>query len=457
MNEVDLPLKELHPALRALRSCFPDWVGEIREPRWVEFYDSEFADAVYVRASIDEPTGRVRIRLFLAADEPKVVERWVNAQPQPHSGVIEWAEEDGEFYPRLVFMRSADISDFVSDPIWNDLYRFKTAWINDRSVARTDVPPFVVENDPRSVDPENAWLLKGSEASWPHDEAIADGRLADDRGVFSLLWTASRHTKPGDLALLYFVAPKKSVCFVARAASSAFFSSDIEVNATGPVADAQWWAYFTTPIAIDPIAAGELRTAADGHLVLRGRSGQYLRPETIQRLEFRSLAGADAELVDAVCKVPTGNPNLPSPAEFVLERWRDVASGAVLNEDDVTRHLIRPLIEHVKPRSWSIREQYRAGRGVGVPDLVVLDGEEPTVVIEVKRALRRSRTGGLTDSPDLDQLRRYQRALVLPGILADASHLLLLDVEGVVVGQVERRSATPDDVNAVGAHLLGMR
>lgn len=457
MNEVGVPLEGLHPALRALRTCFPDRVDEIREPRWVEFYDSEFPDAVYVRANVDEPTGRVRIRLFLAAEDPTVVERWVNAQPQPHSGVIEWAEEDDAFYPRLVFMRSADTSDWVADAMWNDLYRFKTAWINDRSVTTTDATPFVVENDPRSVDPENAWLLKGSEASWPDGEAIAEGRLADDRGVFSLLWTASRHTKPGDLALLYFIAPKKSVCFVARAASNAFFSSDIEVNATGPVADAQWWAYFTTPIAIHPITAGQLRTAADGHLVLRGRSGQYLRPETVQRLEIRALGEADAALVDAVCKVPTGNPNLPSPAKFVLERWRDVASGAVRNEDEVTRHLIRPLIEHVKPRSWSVREQYRAGRGVGVPDLVVLDGEEPTMVIEVKRALRRTRTGGLTDSPDLDQLRRYQRALTLPGILADASHLLLLDAEGVVVGQIERRSATPDDVNAVGVHMLGTR
>lgn len=96
-------------------------------------------------------------------------------------------------------------------------------------------------------------------------------------------------------------------------------SRDIPVNADQPVADTQWWGHFTTPIEIEPIPVDVLRRAAGGHLPLRGRSGLYLRPDTIEALSIRAKNPADQAALDRVLAVPVGLADLPHPDDITFE------------------------------------------------------------------------------------------------------------------------------------------
>lgn len=449
-EEVDL--SKLHPSLVALRAQFPELLDEVRHSDWIEFWENRDSEAVYVRANVDQLTDRVRVRLFLPYDEESLVRDWVESQPQPASGVLQYIEEDGNTFPRLVFMRPATTLDWTSDPLFDDLEHFRAAWLDDLALGDYTSGRFVPYDDPRDLVPESAWLLKGSEASYPKPDEVERGRNNDERGVYEQLWTASSQTKPGDLALLYFVTPRKSVCFVARAASRAFFSKELEVNSDNEVHDAQWWAYFTTPVEIEPVGFSELAAAADGHIVLRGRSGQYLRPEVIERLDMRPRAQVDRRLFERVLVLPAGDPELPPPDVFELESWRDVAAAAFKREADVTRHAVLPLLERLMPTGWLLQEQFPAGPKVGFPD-VVLVADEPRYVVEVKKVIRSSEGGRWRDSPDFRQLRRYQEALGLPGMLIDVHRMLLVDVSGEIVEEIERSTANADALELVRSHI----
>lgn len=222
----------VRPVLRSLATAY-DATEVIGEDDWIEFLAGE----LYVIANVVEASSRIRIRVYLHTDEEQVVQKWVGAQPAPSSGLIQAAYlDDPDWRPRLVFERPLADHDWSVDPLFDDVERYLDAWLDDSSIPETSSPqtPYVVVDDPRDHPPSSAWLLKGSEASFPSLSELEDDREAATVGIFTWDWTTAAQTRIGDLALFYFVSPRKSAHFVARAASEAFFSRDIAVNADHP-------------------------------------------------------------------------------------------------------------------------------------------------------------------------------------------------------------------------------
>ena len=69
-----------------------------------------------------------------------------------------------------------------------------------------------------AIPPVNAWLLIGDEASYPTATDLREGRTYWN---FDSIWTGPRQAQPGDLLFFYFIAPRKAIHFVARAAAHA--------------------------------------------------------------------------------------------------------------------------------------------------------------------------------------------------------------------------------------------
>ena len=423
---------------------------------WVEF----IADEVYVIANIVDVTQRVRIRVYLDIDEEKIVKEWVDAQPTPRSGLIQSAYiDDDKWRPRLVFERPLGNHDWSTDPLFEDIDQFLTAWLDDASVQRPSRSraPYVIEHDPRDIVPASAWLLKGSEASFPTPETLLDDRESANVGIFTWDWTTAAQTQIGDLVLFYFITPRKAAHFVARAASNAFFSRDIPVlavDADNPVNQAQWWAYFTTPIEIEPIPVDTLRQAVGGYLPLRGRSGLYLHPDAIKALRINAKDPADQAELDRLVTIPVGLAELPDPAHITHTIWRDLAAGALPLEAYVSSHIVEPMLrDALKGTQLTWKGEYQVGKGWA--DFVILDGETPVHVIEVKKVIKEGPQGGWQKSPDFTQLRRYADQLDTPGILVDSHRVLLVERDGKQPWrEIIRRSSTSADLKAIRQHLL---
>lgn len=168
-------------------------------------------------------------------DDERLVKDWVVQQPAPRSGLLEASYiEEGEWRPRLVFERPIGDNHWSTDPILEDVAQYLAAWLDDTAVecASGNRPRYLVSDDPRDVCPGSAWLLKGSEASFPTSTELHRDRAAANVGIFTRDWTTASQTQTGDLVLIYFISPRKAVHFVARAASNAFVSRDIAVKPT---------------------------------------------------------------------------------------------------------------------------------------------------------------------------------------------------------------------------------
>lgn len=413
-----------------------------------------------VIANVDALKSRLRIRVYLPTDEEKLVNDWVYRQPAPASGIIQTGYLDDERWrPRLVFERPAEPRDWSTDPIQDDIERFATAWRNDIDVdyPNNSRPTYTITDDPRDVAPANAWLLKGTEASYPSPDELRGDREAADVGIFTLEWTTAAQTQVGDLALFYFLSPRKAVHFVARAASNAFFSRDIPVNADQPVADTQWWGHFTTLIEIEPIPVDVLRRAAGGHLPLRGRSGLYLRPDTIEALSIRAKNPADQAALDRVLAVPVGLADLPHPDDITFATWRDLAAGALPLEAHVCTHLVEPLLRDVLTGTgltW--RREFPVGRRWA--DYVILDSDTPVHVIEAKKVIAHPSGRDWSESAELAQLRWYADQLGTGGSLIDSHRLLLLPRNSATPSrEILRRSADTADRDTLRQHILAGR
>lgn len=417
----------------------------------------DLEDAV-VNANVKDGAARIRIRVYLGYAEPSVVESWVARQPQPISGCLQVVNHrDGAVEPRLLFERPVTGTEWSSDPLADDIRASLDAWSNDETVNYTSCRggAFQVRDDPRDLSPSNAWLLLGDQASYPGRDELAVLRDEGNVGIFDLQWTAAKQTLLGDLALIYFMAPDKAACFITRAASNAFFARDIEVNADRDVADEQRWAYFTPPIEIEPIPFKTLQAAAGGHLILKGRSGKFLRPETVAALlPIRAKNSEDQAELERVMSVPVGLADLPPPEDIDIESWKQIAAGALGLEAQVCRYVVEPLLEHVlhgttlKPKS-----EYRVPGGS--IDYVIRNGTAPTTAIEVKLATVEPPSGDWSESKDFRQLRPYMDELGVPGVLIDAHRVLLVD-HGAdhPYRDIARRTASSNDVDAIRRHLV---
>lgn len=298
---------------------------------------------------------------------------------------------------------------------------------------------------------EQAWLIVGDEASWPTPDELAAQRSESEAERLGELWTAAKQTEPGDLLLVYFMAPRKAACFVARAQSEAFYSADIGVNSVGSPSDHQWWVHHTPLIPIDPISFSELRDAVGGHLVLRGRSGKFLRPEVIDGLTFKALDPVDQTALDRDTQRPTGRADLPDPDQMSVAEIAGVAPGALRLESDVSTYLVQPTLRHVLAGSGlTVQAEFPIGRKRA--DFVVLDGDEPKCVIEVKL---RAIAPNDPSSPDVAQAVGYATALGCAAILVDVSEFHLIDGGQDHVAFSGERQHLAGVLDRLREHILG--
>jgi hypothetical protein len=226
------------------------------------------------------------------------------------------------------------------------------------------------------------------------------------------------------------------------------------VNADGPVADEQQWAFLTPLIEIEPIPFKSLQAAAGGHLILKGRSGKFLRPDTLKALTIRAKDPADEAELDRIWKIPGGPADLPRPENVNLDAWRMIAAGALPLETHVSSHIVEPLLRLLlRGTSLTWSREHRVGRGS--VDFVVLDQGVPTMAIEVKLVTLEPPGGDWSKSRDFKQLRRYMDERAVPGILVDAHRVLLVERGADQPYQeVARRSASDEQIQAIRQHLL---
>jgi|GEM_PF-1435829 len=415
----------------------------------------------FLEADVTDDGATWLLRAFVAIGQRVEVESWIRRQGVPESGTwtVEAVDGDGttfEVEACVVYERPVATTDWASDPIVADVRALAAAWVRDGVALLTGARP-EVGTDPVAIMPSNAWLVIGDDASYPTADSLAELRADGEAGWFDLMWTASKNVVMGDLVLVYFMAPRKAVHFVARAASSGFFHDDIEVNSDREVGTAQQWTYLTPLVEIEPIAFARLQSVHHGHLILKGRSGKYLRPEVIDELHFVAKDPADQALVDAITAVPVGLADLPRPDETTLEQWRQIAGGALRLEADVTRHIVEPLLRHLLGGTgvtWQLEYPVRSGR----VDLAVLDDGRPVASIEVKLAMPVLAGGAWSSGRPAQQLRRYTDELGTPGVLIDANRVLLFAVGAdEPCAEIDRRTASQAELDQIRAHLLSGR
>ena len=302
--------------------------------------------------------------------------------------------------------------------------------------ATAPVEPIISDADLQPLllsPPVNAWLLLGSEASFITSAEVTAANAAGGR----MLWTAPKQARPGDLAVIYFIAPRKAANIVGRVASHSFFDPSIEIHADAAVNPKQWWVELTDLREIPPIAYSDLQRLMDGHLILRGRPTNYLPPSAVRGLsDLVRQSGAPP------LPIPAGIIDLPAPGSMTLEQWRTLSTGRLQLEKQVEEYVVEPMLRLALEGAHDLRvvPQYRTP--VGVPDYVVVRGAQPVAVVEAKVNIRTARAGGLEASPDVAQLRRYIAHLDVPGILIDANRLAMLDSAGRILGgPVERLAA----------------
>lgn len=449
-------MHDVRSALEALVKAFDG-----HDPAFAEDYVDFHAGRAFVIANVRDDVERLRIRCYLPTDDEGAVRDWVAAQPAPRSGLLQVDDPfgDGRWRPRLLFERPLGPDGWRSDPLFEELDLYLSAWEADGDahvdVAALEHIDFWAPGHPIDVEPTSAWLLKGDEASYLTQSTLEEYRETSRVGIHMLDWTTAPQTEFGDLALFYFMAPLKAIHFVARAASNPTFSTEIPVNADGKVADAQWWGYFTAPIEIEPIPFKALQSAADGYLPIKGRSGRFLPPKLIERLSFRAMNPAEQQELDRIARPPVGLADLPAPSELTIDTWQNIAAGALRLEADVSTYIVEPLLRLLLGDStptW--RAEYRVDKGFA--DYVLLDGDQPRHVIEVKKAIKRPPEQSWEESPDLQQLRRYAAHLGVPGTLIDSHRIVLVPrVTSEPIHEIRRGSATPDELAAIRAHMEG--
>ena len=275
--------------------------------------------------------------------------------------------------------------------------------------------------DPVALPPVNAWLV------------YADSACAPAPGV-GIEWSVARQTQPGDLVYGYFVEPHCAVRFVARAASHAWYEQRSEGHR--PVRSTSWWALLTPPLWIPPVPVTVLRDAVGGSLPMRGRSGRYLPPAAVQRLNARiGRAGETSVALEAILRPTTAGalPELRGPGALDMPSWRALAGEPTL--------------------------RLAQGHPIGATkeaDYVVLRDGVPRCVVQVKLRLRRGRDGRWPHSLDVTEATGYAATLGTGAVLVDA-----FDVHLIAAGAQDpfhsftRARASARDIDVLRGQLAG--
>jgi hypothetical protein len=415
----------------------------------------------YVRFRLRGCQGRVilkaggsRLRgsvLIATVEEAEDAGVWLEMQPLPPSSDLDvWVLDDGGYGLRLVWERTLDAALGEADPIAQELAAFAVAW-EQRGVAIVSEDSFD-HADPRDLEPEQAWLIVGDSQSWPTEETLSEWAASGDAGLFECLWTGAKQTQAGDLVLLYFIDARKAVHFVARAASAAFYTSDLEVTADGRAADQQWWVFLTPLIEVVPIKFADIGAACHGQLNLKGRSGKFLRPEVIEALNFTAADPEQQPEVDRVCRTPVGRADLPDPDMMSWRAVRELAGGALRLESEVSRYIVEPLLRECLRGESDLKFVAEYPIGKQRADYAVLKRNEPTCIVEVKLSINERRAW--THSPDLRQAIGYAEKLSCRAVLIDASRIVLVDAGATEPRRVlRRRSLDQDGMDEIAEHL----
>lgn len=446
----------IHAMVRVLFRAMAREDGYIDNgPDWI-FFNS---DDAYVEASAKRGSGAGSVlsvdAYLLSADDAVTTEddvrEWVHKQPKPVLGFLTaGARELGGGTIEHAPMISVDlrVDGVVGEFMTELIFPFAEAWDRRTVAVGTDELEFGPEgypyrvSDPVEIEPRNAWLLVGTEASYPTPEAVDESWAEARAGIYDVMWTAPKNGEVGDLVLVYFLSPRKSVHFVARLASQPFWRTDIEVTADNAVDKHQWWAYITPMVEIEPIPYKALQAAHNGFLPLRGRSGHYLLPESISQLTFKPVRPARQSDLERIVHPPAGHAELPEPESVTLEAWRQIPNGLLALEAHVSKYIVRPLKHLVYGPDWEWTQGEREPRmeptlgPILVPEHRTSDGYAdflfmypasiPALAVEVKLTILRPSSGVWLDSPDFQQLRRYMDAFSTPGLLVDAQRLLLV-------------------------------
>lgn len=420
------------------------------------------ADGIaYVKDSGD----RARIHVTLGHQiDPDEARAWIAQQPTTGAGYLRLLAEEGGTQHHLLFTTERPLDpDKIGD---HDAYaseaqRFFAAWQarDIADLAAVDGGLSSPVKDPRAIEPANAWVLYGDEASFPSEQELASASHKVAGQVYDYLWTAAKQTQPGDLLFLYFVHERKAIHFVARAAVAAWYSGELEVAANARVRPTQWWTCITPPVPITPIPFAQLKDAFHGDLVMRGRSGRYIPPATVTRLI--EIIGEDAITpeLEAVLRQPVGLADLPEPQQMTFEQWRVIAAGELPLEAKVEEHLVEPLLRLALRDRDDLRPQKRYRVAGGIADYAILsDTGAPCAIIEVKVAVRKRPNASWSDSPDFLQTRRYADALNCPSVLIDSHYVHLIAPHADAPhATIERRTATAADLDALTEHISGER
>jgi hypothetical protein len=304
------------------------------------------------------------------------------------------------------------------------------------------------------VPPWNAWLLMGDEASFPDTaELLAQRDASNERLPY---WTCPRQIRRGDLVFIYFVEPRKAVHFAARALYPPVYDPTIEVNAVRRIDQHQWWTDLSPLVEVPPVSYSKLREMHGGHLNLRGKPTNYLKPAIVDQLiaEFGELDDEQRLVVQR----PVGAPELPAdPGLMQLEDLRMLSGGALRLEAMVEEYVVVPLtrICFAGFDDSTVVPQVKI-KGAGVVDFAIYRRDQLRGVIEVKLGVRRSVDGGLRDSPDLAQAVRYATAADVPAMLIDSNEIFLIDRGSQEPSRsFDRQRLTPDHLAVITDHFLG--
>jgi hypothetical protein len=226
--------------------------------------------------------------------------------------------------------------------------------------------------------PRSAWLLLGDEASYP-----PRGLHSEDDGLWC--WTVCPHVEVGDTLFFYFLAPHKAIHFVGRALARPYVDVELEVMSNRNVDRHQWWVDYDAVVEIEPIPLSEINDVCGERLVLRGRSGKYIRTDAANRLLGQATVVYSSEpwRQDLALEEVVGRSDLPSPRQMNHQMLREVPSALLRLESDVEEFVVEPLVRLLRlPNAY--RLQRRLPLRPKVADYVILKNGKPHCIIEAK-------------------------------------------------------------------------
>lgn len=303
-----------------------------------------------------------------------------------------------------------------------------------------------------AADPVNVWLVIGDKEQQlgPRRRRRLFRRAVPD------VWAGPPQARPGDLLLVYLMAPFKQVRYAARVVGEPYRDPKAVIDAKRKVNADQALVPYASLVEVPPVTFQELQDIR-GWLNLKGRPRTFLTAETMEKVLALMRERADQVSSDAwqhVVRVPVGDPALPDPATMTFEQWAAIADGPLELEEVVEERIVAPLLRMTFDgvEGFEALRQQRL-KGVGIPDWELRRDGQRVGVVEAK--LKVAPASSWAKSKPAQQLTRYMHALDVPGMLIDAHRAYLFrSGEAAPSETIDRRTATAADLTAIREHFL---